>query len=126
MSAPGGIAGAGGGLAGYALWCSLVTGCQLLKQPKIAAAVRGLEEALAQEIGVSRQVVIAQLVRAADLARELKEPSLMISAYRSVAQICGYYRQEEVVPAKVEDVGEVLNLLNRLSDSELEALSGRD
>lgn len=109
MSAPGGIAGAGGGLAGYALGCSLVTGCQLLKQPKIAAAVRGLEEALAQEIGVSRQVVIAQLVRAADLARELKEPSLMISAYRSVAQICGYYRQEEVVPAKVEDVGEVLN-----------------
>ena len=107
-------------LAGYAPGCSHVTGCQLLKKPKIAATVRGLEEVLAREIGVSRQAVIAQLVGAADLARELKEPSSMISAYRNVAQICGYYRQEEVAAAaKAADGGEVLARLNRLSDKEL-------
>lgn len=81
-------------LAGYAPGCSHVTGCQLLKLPKIAATVRGLEEALAQEMGVSRQAVIAQLVRAAELAKELREPASMISAYRNLGQICGYYRQE--------------------------------
>ena len=106
-------------LAGYAPGCSNVTGCQLLKKPKIAAAVRGLEEVLAREIGVSRQGVIAQLVGASELARELQEPSAMISAMRNVAQICGYYRQEEVKPAKAGDGGEVMDRLNRLSDKEL-------
>ena len=67
-------------LAGYAPGCSHVTGCQLLKKPKIAATVRGLEEVLARDIGVSRQRVIAELVGAANLARELREPSSMISA----------------------------------------------
>ena len=106
-------------LAGYAPGCSHVTGCQLLKKPKIAATVRGLEEAVAREMGVSRQALIAQLVAAADFARELKEPSSMISAYRTVAQICGYYRHEEEKPMKAGDGGEVLDRLNRLSDKEL-------
>ena len=106
-------------LAGYAPGCSHVTGCQLLKKPKIAAAVRGLEEVFAREIGVSRQAVIAQLVGAAEMAKLMMEPSSMISAYRNVAQICGYYRQEEVKPVKAGDGGEVLDRLNRLSDREL-------
>ena len=106
-------------LAGYAPGCSHVTGCQLLKQPKIAAAVKGLEEAVARVIGVSRQKVIAELVGAAELAKELKEPASMISAFRNVAQICGYYRQEEAVPVKAGDGGEVMDRLNRLSDKEL-------
>ena len=106
-------------LAGYAPGCSNVTGCQLLKKPKIAATVRGLEEAVAREIGVSRQAVIAQLVGAADLARELKEPASMISAYRNVAQICGYYRQEEVKPASVAADDADLVRLQGLSDSEV-------
>jgi len=106
-------------LAGYAPGCSHVTGCQLLKQEKIAATVRGLEEAVAREIGVSRQKVIAELVGAADLARELREPSSMISAFRNVAQICGYYRQDGVEAVRQADGGEVLYRLSRLSDKEL-------
>jgi len=88
-------------LAGYAPGCSHVTGCQLLKKPKIAATVRGLEAALAREIGVSRQGVIASLMGTVDLARSLQEPSAMISALKNVGQICGYYRQEGVVPVKL-------------------------
>lgn len=108
-------------LAGYAPGCSHVTGCQLLKKPKIAAAVRGLEAVLAQEMGVSRQRVIAQLVGAADLARELKEPASMISAFRNVAQICGYYRHEGVagIPADAGDGGVVMERLREMSDQEL-------
>ena len=109
-------------LAGYAPGCSHVTGCQLLKQPKIAATVRGLEGAVAQEIGVSRQAVIAQLVEAANLARELQEPASIVNALKNVAQICGYYRREEGQPVKVEDGGEVLGRLSQLTDRELENL----
>ena len=108
-------------LAGYAPGCSHVTGCQLLKKPKIAGVVRGLEEAVARDMGVSRQAVIAQLVGAADLARDLREPSSMISAYRNVAQICGYYRQDGVaaVPTDAGDGSLTMERLQRMSDQEL-------
>ena len=105
-------------LAGYAPGCSHVTGCQLLKQPKIAATVRGLEEALAQEMRVTRQGVIAELVGAAELARELREPSAMISAFRNVAQMCGYYRQEGGVAVQPV-TRDGLDHFEQLSDAEL-------
>ena len=108
-------------LAGYAPGCSHVTGCQLLKKPKIAAIVKGLEEAAAQAIGVSRQAVITQLVAAADLARELREPAAMVSAYKNVAQMCGYFRREapNTVEADAGDRGLVMGRLRGLSDQEL-------
>ena len=108
-------------LAGYAPGCSHVTGCQLLKKPKIAATVRGLEAVLAREMGVSRLAVIAQLVAAADLARELQEPSSMVSAYRNVAQICGYYRQDgtAAVSADAGDGSLTMERFRGMSDLEL-------
>jgi phage terminase small subunit len=106
-------------LAGYAPGCSHVTGCQLLKQPKIAATVRVLEDAVAQDIRVSRQAVIDQLVAAAEAAKLMQEPSQIVNALKNVAQICGYYRQEAVKPA-VSDDGQVeLRRLNKLSDADL-------
>ena len=38
---------------------------------------------------------------------------------KNIAKISGYYRQEEVKPAKAGDGGEVMDRLNRLSDKEL-------
>jgi len=106
-------------LAGYAPGCSHVTGCQLLKQPKIAATVRGLEDVLARDMRVSRQGVISELVRAAELARELKEPAAMISAFKNVAQICGYYRQEELRAVSGQDASDLTARLRGMSDAEL-------
>lgn len=110
-------------LAGYAPGCSHVTGCQLLQQPKIAATVRGLEEVVAREIGVSRQAVIAELVGAVELARQLQEPASMITGLKNVAAICGYLRGESVSAGAVAaQGGAVIDRLNRLSDLELENL----
>lgn len=82
--------------------------------------MRGLEAVLAREMGVSRQRVIAQLVGVAELARELKEPAALISALRNVGQICGYYRQEEVRPAKLTaNDGGLMDRLRVMSDAEL-------
>lgn len=106
-------------LAGYAPASSNVTGCQLLQQPKIAATVRGLEEALARDMRVSRQGVIAALVGAADLARELREPSAMVSALKNVGQICGYYRQEGAEPASRGEDTAVMDRMQGMSDAEL-------
>lgn len=49
----------------------------------------------------------------------MQEPSSINSAFRNVAQICGYYRQEGVKPVKAEDGGEVSERLNELSDKDL-------
>lgn len=106
-------------LAGYAPGCSHVTGCQLLQKPKIAATVRGLEEALARDMRVSRQGVIAALVEAVDLARSLEEPSAMVSALKNVGQICGYYRQEEVKSVSVPADDAELVRMQAMSDAEL-------
>lgn len=81
-------------LAGYAPGSSHVCGCQLLQVPKIAGLVRGLEDAAAVEMEITRQGVIAQLVEAAEMAKLTQEPSSIVAAMRQVALMCGYYRQE--------------------------------
>lgn len=109
-------------LAGFAPGCSNVTGCQLLKLPKIAATVRGLEEVLAREIGVSRQAVIAQLVAAADQAKLMMEPSSIISAMKNIAQISGYYRPEVVARVKLTDGPSVVQVkFLAMTDAQLTA-----
>jgi phage terminase small subunit len=111
-------------LAGYAPGCSHVTGCQLLQKPKIAATVQALEAALARDIGISRKEVIAELVGAAELARELREPGAMINAWKQVATLSGYYRPEEMrTPVQRPDTAAMKAKFEAMSDEELIALS---
>ena len=76
-------------LAGFAGSCSHVTGCQLLQQPKIAATVRGLEAAVAVEMGYTRERVIGELVGAFDMAKLMQNLPSMVAAMRQVALMCG-------------------------------------
>jgi hypothetical protein len=70
--------------------------------------------------------VIAELVGAANLARELREPASMISAFRNVAQICGYFRKEEVVRERLTDGQSVVHAnFAAMTDADLVALIGQ-
>jgi len=110
-------------LAGYAPGCSHVTGCQLLQKPKIAATVRGLEAALAAELSITRQEVIAQLVGAANLALERGEPGAVISAWKHVAAMAGLYRDAGVVAAGLRPQDDALRAeYEAMSDAELMAV----
>ena len=110
-------------LAGYAPGCSHVTGCQLLQQPKIAATVRGLEEVLAREIGVSRQAVIAQLVAAAEQAKLMMEPGQIVSALRQIALMSGYYREAEAQKQRLTEAQSVAHAsFASMDDAQLLAL----
>jgi hypothetical protein len=111
-------------LAGYAAGCSHVTGCQLLQKPKIAATVKVLEADLARAIGVSRQGVISELVGAAELARDLREPGAMINAWKQVALMSGYYLPDEVkAPVLSPENAALRSKYDAMSDQELIALS---
>jgi phage terminase small subunit len=98
-------------LAGYAPGCSHVTGCQLLQLPKIAATVRGLEDAVSQDMGVTRQMFLRQLQVAADMAKEKMEPSAMLAAWRQIGLACGFYAPET---KRVEIDAEGQNAMQRL------------
>jgi len=110
-------------LAGYAPGCSHVTGCQLLQKPKIAATVRALEATLAAELSITRHEVIAQLVGAANLALERGEPGVVISAWRQVAAMSGFYRDPGVAAAGMRPRDDALGAAyEAMSDAELAAL----
>lgn len=109
-------------MAGYAMGSSHVTGCQLLRKPKIAATVRRLEAAAAVDMGYTRERVIGELVGAFDMAKLMQNPASMIAAMRQVALMCGFYNP---VPEKVavDLSGEVVMAkLQRLPDSALLAM----
>lgn len=111
-------------LAGYASGCSHVTGCQLLQKPKIAARVGELEAEASRSLGLTRKDVMAELVGAADLARLLREPGAMISAWKQVALMAGFYEPEEFRAAglKPEDAA-MRARYEAMSDEELIALT---
>ena len=71
--------------------------------------------------------MIAELVGAADLARELKEPASMISAFRNIAQMSGYYRWEGVRPENRTDKQCVEHAnFAAMNDSQLLAMIAND
>jgi phage terminase small subunit len=81
-------------LAGYAASCSHVTGSQLLAQPKIAATVAGLEAAVAQEMGYTREKLIRDLLDAFDVARLTSQPTAMVAASVAIGTAAGLTRPE--------------------------------
>jgi len=77
--------------AGYAETGARVTACRLLANPNIQAAVSAERRSYEQDLGITRERVIAELRSAIDIARTLGNASAMVSGWREIAKICGYY-----------------------------------
>ena len=83
--------------AGYAAPGSRVTSCRLLTKPNVQAAVSAERRRYEQDLGITRERVIAELRSAIDIARTRGNVPAMISGWREIAKICGYYdRRVEV------------------------------
>lgn len=77
--------------AGYAPKSAHVTASRLLRKANVADAVRALEGQAETELRVSRSRVISELQNAIELARQQNDVSAMISGWREIAKLCGYY-----------------------------------
>jgi hypothetical protein len=77
--------------AGYAKAGARVTACRLLANPNVQAAVLAERRRYEQDLGITRERVIAELRSAIDIARNQGNASTMISGWREIAKICGYY-----------------------------------
>lgn len=103
--------------AGYKF--ASVEGYQLMRNPKIAEAIRVEQGKYEHASNMSRKKVLDGLLEAVDIARTMAEPSSMVAAWREVAKICGYYAPEQKkIDISVSGAVTVAQIEN-LSDDEL-------
>lgn len=108
--------------AGYAPKAARITASKLLAKGNVQAALQAEEAVVAAQMGVTRQRVLDGLLEAVGTARERGEPMAMVSAWREVARVCGFYAPERVrigVEHGDDDAVATGRRLNLLSDAEL-------
>lgn len=107
-------------LAGYAPGCARVTASRLLTDDNVVAAVRTFRNEVEASMAMTREHVIEGLLEAVSLARDQADPSAMVSAFREIAKICGYYAPERTVKVDVNIAAKrFIDRLETLSDGEL-------
>lgn len=109
--------------AGYAAGSAHVTGCRLLRVPKVAEAIREREEAAARRLELDRQAVLQRLEEAAEMARIKADPMAMIAAWREIGKLCGYYAAERTHVEIGASSLEMSMRIREMPDEELLALA---
>lgn len=66
-------------------------GCMLAKKPNVAAAIADRKAIVAQTSGMTKKRVIDGFLEAIDMARTQAEPLVMISGWREIGKMCGFY-----------------------------------
>ena len=79
--------------AGYAEAGARVTSCRLLTNPNVQTAVLAERRRYEKGLRITREQVIAELRSAIDIARTRGNVPAMISGWREIAKICGYYER---------------------------------
>lgn len=104
-------------IAGYAH--PEVQGYAILKSPKIKDAIQYLYKKHEKVADVSRKKVMDGMLEAIEFAKMQADPGNMISGWREIAKMCGYYAPE----VKKIDVNittkRVIDKLETLSDEDL-------
>ena len=104
-------------IAGYA--CPDRQGYEIVKSKKVAAAVQYLYKKHEKVADISRRKVMDGFKEAIDMARIQADAGVMISGWREIAKLCGYYAPE----IKKVDINitakRVIDKLETLSDNDL-------
>lgn len=94
-------------------------GYRMAKMPNILALYNEEKSKFEQAAQMTRQKVMDGLLEAAEMAKLLAEPATMVSAWREVGKMCGYYEPKKV-SIDVNVSGNVIHQrLNQLSDAQL-------
>jgi|JI10StandDraft_1071094.scaffolds.fasta_scaffold636558_1 phage terminase small subunit len=112
--------------AGYAPKSAHVTASRLLRKANVADAVRVLEVETETELRVTRSRVISELHNAIELARVRNDVSAMISGWREIAKLCGYYAPQMRAVSLTASGSLLLRQLQDLPDSALVEMADAD
>lgn len=111
--------GAAARAAGYSPTSASMIASELLRNPKVVAAIAEEREAYAKASGMTKQKVIDGFAEAIDLARIKADPIAMIAGWREIGKMCGFYEPTKA-ELRVTVQGKVmLDRLNQMSDAQL-------
>jgi phage terminase small subunit len=105
--------------AGYAPGSAYSAAHRLLKNDEIRAAVAERQGAIARDLELDRQKVVAQIMEAIEVARLQADASAMIAGWREIAKMLGYYEPERRRVEVSVSSKRAVQHLETLSDAEL-------
>ena len=105
--------------AGYSPRTARQIAYELLTRPDVAEAVREGEAEIAAKAQVTRASVLHGFQEAIDLGRARSDPSAMISGWREIAKMCGYYAPERKCVELSTASLEVRAQIEEMTDAEL-------
>lgn len=92
---------------------------RMARQPNILALKAQYEAKYQQAAQMTRERVMEGLLEAVEMAKLMSEPATMVSGWREVGKMCGYYAPVEH-KVKVDVTGNiVLDRMNSMTDAEL-------
>lgn len=108
--------------AGYGERGAGVTATRLLRNANVQAAIAERQTANAERFELNREAVIAELQTAIEVAKEQQNPVAMISGWREIAKICGFYQPTTHEVRLTDSQVSTLRNLEAMSDEELIAI----
>lgn len=94
-------------------------GYRMAKMPNILALYNEEKAKYEEAAQMTRQRVMDGLLEAVELAKLMAEPATMVSGWREIGKMCGYFEPKKV-DINVNVTGNVIHQrLNQLSDAEL-------
>ncbi len=91
----------------------------LVKRPEILALYDKEKKAYEEAAQMTRKKVMDGLLEAVDMAKLMAEPATMVSGWREIGKMCGYYEPtRHTVDVNVQG-NIVMQRLDKLSDAEL-------
>ena len=94
-------------------------GYRMAKMPNILALYNEEKAKYEEAAQMTRQRVMDGLLEAVEMAKLMAEPATMVSGWREIGKMCGYFEPKEV-DINVNVTGNVIHQrLNQLSDAEL-------
>lgn len=94
-------------------------GYRMAKMPNILALYNQEKAKYEEAAQMTRQRVMDGLLEAVEMAKLMAEPATMVSGWREIGKMCGYFEPKKV-DVNVNVTGNVIHQrLNQLSDAEL-------
>ncbi len=79
--------------AGYAESSAKVSASRLLRSKRVQEALAARGADARAKFDITRDGLVAELLRAVDLARERGDPMAMVAAARELGRLCGFYAE---------------------------------
>lgn len=92
---------------------------RMVRMPNVLALYEKEKAAYEASVGMTRKRVMEGLLEAVELAKLMAEPAAMVSGWREIGKMCGYYEPVKKTIDVTLNGNVVLDRLEKLSDAEL-------